>query len=120
MRMQAPSFTVTSTVLCTCNSDTRVLVQGAEADVTLPPSAETFSQSAKPDKTVQLSDKPGLPSPKAPRTRRASSQPAQRKTPKPLDFLSGRNGATDTKEDPGPAAEGLHRPAGRRDRAGTG
>ncbi len=49
--------------LCTCNSDTRVLVQGAEADETVPPSAETFSQSAKTDKTVQLSDKPGPPSP---------------------------------------------------------
>jgi hypothetical protein len=39
--------------LCTCNSDPRVLVQGAEADEILPPSAETFSQSAKTDKTVQ-------------------------------------------------------------------
>ncbi len=53
--------------LCTCNSDPRVLVHGAEADETLPPSAETFSQSAKTDKTVQLSDKHGQPSPNAPR-----------------------------------------------------
>ncbi len=29
--------------LCTCNSDPRVLVQGSEADETVPPSAETFS-----------------------------------------------------------------------------
>ncbi len=56
--------------LCTCNFDPGVLVQGAEADETLPPSAETFSQSDKTDKTVQQSDKPGPPSPKAPRTRR--------------------------------------------------
>ncbi len=65
-----------------------MLVQGSEADETVPPSAETFSQSDKTDKTVQLSDKSGLPSPKAPRTRRALSQPAQRRTPKPLDFVS--------------------------------
>ncbi len=64
-----------------------MLVQGSEADETVPPSAETFSQSAKTDKIVQLSDKPGPPSPKAPRTRRASSQAAQRRTPKPLDFV---------------------------------
>jgi hypothetical protein len=91
MRMQAPSFTVNLSQihhLRICNSDPRVLVQGAEADETVPPSAETFSQSAKTDKIVQLSDKPGPPSPKAPRTRRASSQPAQRRTPKPLDFVS--------------------------------
>ncbi len=76
--------------LCTCISDTRVLEQGAEAraDVTVPPSAETFSPSDMPDKTVQLSDKSGPPSPKAPKTRRALSQPAQRRTPKPLDFVS--------------------------------
>ncbi len=65
-----------------------MLVQGAEADETVPPSAETFSQSDKTDKTVQQSDKSGLPSPKTPRTRRALSQPAQRRTPKPLDFVS--------------------------------
>ncbi len=38
--------------LCTCNSDPRVLVQGSEADETVPPSAETFSRSAKTDKTL--------------------------------------------------------------------
>jgi hypothetical protein len=67
--------------LYTCSSDPRVLVQGSEADETVPPSAETFSQSDKTDKTVQLSDKSGPPSPKAPRTRRALSQTAQRRTP---------------------------------------
>ena len=74
--------------LCTCKFDPHALVQGSEADKTVPPSAETFSQSAKTDKIVQLSDKPWPPSPKAPRTRRASSQPAQRRTSKPLDFVS--------------------------------
>ncbi len=74
--------------LCTCISDTRVLEQGAEADVTVTPSAETFSPSDMPDKTVQLSDKSGPPSPKAPKTRRALLHPAQRRTPKPLDFVS--------------------------------
>jgi hypothetical protein len=65
-----------------------VLEQGAEADETVPPSAETFLPSDKTDKTVQLSDKSGPPSHKATRTRRALSQPAQRRTPKPLDFVS--------------------------------
>ncbi len=74
--------------LCTCISDTRVLEQGAEADETVPPSAETLSQSDNTDKTVQLSDKSGPPFSKAPRTRRALSQPAQCRTPKPLDFVS--------------------------------
>jgi hypothetical protein len=88
MRMQAPSNHSQIHHLCTCNSEPRVLVQGAEVDETLPPSADTFSQSAKTDKTVQLSDKHGPPSPKAPRTRRALSQPAQRRTPKPLELVS--------------------------------
>ena len=73
---------------CACDSDTRVRVQGAEADATVPPSAETSSQPAKPDKTVPLPDAPGRPSRKAPRTRRASSPPAQRRTPKPFDSVS--------------------------------
>ncbi len=57
--------------LCTCNSDPRVLVQGSEADETVPPS----------DKSVQ-------PSPKAQTRKRALSQPTQRRTPRPLDFVS--------------------------------
>jgi hypothetical protein len=74
--------------LCTCISDTHVLEQGAAAAVTVPPSAETISPSDEPDKTVQVSDKSVPPSPKPPKTRRALSQPPQRRTAKPLDFVS--------------------------------
>ncbi len=51
-------------------------------------SAETISPSDKPDMTVQPSAKSGQPSPKAKPRRRALSQPAQRRTPRPLDFVS--------------------------------
>ncbi len=65
-----------------------MLVQGAEADEIDEPSAETLSQSTKTDKTVLLSDKPGQPSPKAPRRGRALSQYAQPRTIRPLQFVS--------------------------------
>jgi hypothetical protein len=62
---------------CTHNSETCVLVQGAEADETDPPSARTVSPSAEADKIVP-SDKPDPPSPQSPSNRRALSQSALR------------------------------------------
>ncbi len=38
--------------LCTCDSDPHVRVQGFKADEAVPPSAESFSQSAKTDKNL--------------------------------------------------------------------
>jgi hypothetical protein len=50
---------------CTYKSDTRVLVQGAEADETNQPSPKTLSPSAKTDKIIPPSDKPDQPSPQS-------------------------------------------------------
>ncbi len=65
-----------------------VLDQGAKAAVAVPPSAETILPSEKPDKTVQPSAKSVQPSPKAKPRKRALSQPTQRRTPRPLVFVS--------------------------------
>ncbi len=77
MRMQASSITVKSTIYvhailtlaCLCRA-----LRLTRPSHRLPRQTRLCSYLTSP--------------PKAPRTRRASSQPAQRRTPKPLDFVS--------------------------------